>query len=243
MKPLFALIFAAALFTESTHALTVRPVPAHKINSTNDERNVKDFKGVVAGGPIEVVITLGDKEGLRFEGDAEAISTLVSEVKGSVLIIRPQNSWTSWAKKYENKKIVAHVTAKTITSLTMSGNGSITVSGTINAAELTTTLSGSGTIKAKVDVDKITGVLSGSGAIDVNGKSGTADVTLSGKGSFGGKSFAADNLSTRISGSGSIYLNTDGNIKALISGSGHVYYSGNPNVEKRVLGAGGVEEM
>lgn len=242
MKSLFAiLLFTTASFSNIHYTKASRPVNI-TTSFSSDEREVKSFNGIIAGGPIEVIVKFGNKESLRFEGDKEAISTLVSEVKGDKLVIRPQTSWVSWAKKYENKKIVAYVTAKQLSSLTMSGDGNITVSGTITAQEFATTLSGSGSIKAVVNADKVTGVVSGSGTANISGKATTASVTLSGPGSFGSKALVVDQLSARMSGKGSINITTNGKIKALISGSGHIYYSGNPEIEKTVLGSGDVVE-
>jgi len=210
---------------------------------SSDDRNVKNFTGVAAGGPINVVIKMGNTESLKFEGDAEAISTLVSEVKGNILVIRPKTSWTSWAKKYEGKTITAYVTAKDITSLTMSGNGSIIVSGALTSGEFTTTLSGSGSIKANITADKLTGVISGSGDLNISGKTDVVQVTISGSGNLNGKALTTNRLSARISGSGTVSIKTDGTIKAFISGSGKVYYTGNPTIEKTVIGSGGVSEL
>lgn len=242
MKSLLAILVVASSFTQINNAKAALPAGIHTIKFSADERQVKNFNGIIAGGPIEVVVKFGDKESLRFEGDKEAIATLVSEVKGDKLVIRPKTSWVSWAKKYENLKIVAYVTAKQLSSLTMSGDGSITVSGTISAQEFATTLSGSGTIKANVNADKITGVISGSGTANISGKAETASVTMSGPGNFGSKTLTVDQLSARMSGKGSINITTSGKIKALISGSGHIYYSGNPEIEKTVLGSGDVVE-
>lgn len=242
MKPVFPILFAALLFSAGVKSSPVSPATRAMAISVLDERNVKNFNGIIAGGPIEVLVKFGATESLRFEGDKEAIATLVSEVKGDKLVIRPQTSWVSWARKYQDKKIVAYVTAKQLSSLTMSGDGSITVSGTITAAEFATTLSGSGFIKANVAADKITGVVSGSGNADISGKADFASITLSGAGSFGSKMLSVDELSARISGKGNINVNTNGNIKAVISGSGHVYYSGNPEIQKTVFGSGGVVE-
>ncbi|MFA4869860.1 MAG: head GIN domain-containing protein [Pedobacter sp.] len=242
MKSLFSLLLVAATFTQINSSSAISPISINSLKSNFDEREVKNFNGIIAGGPIQVIVKFGATESLRFEGDKEAISTLVTEVKGDKLVIRPKTSWVSWARKYENKKIIAYVTAKQLSSLTMSGDGSITVSGTITAAEFATTLSGSGTIKANVEADKITAVVSGSGTANITGKTETASVTLSGPGSFGSKALTVDQLSARISGKGSISVKTDGKIKAVISGSGHVYYTGNPDIEKTVLGSGGVIE-
>ncbi|SFH35712.1 head GIN domain-containing protein [Pedobacter insulae] len=208
-----------------------------------DERAVKNFNGIAAGGPIHVIVTLGNTEGLRFEGDADAIATLVTEVKGNVLIIRPQNSWTSWARKYANKKITAYVSAKTIRSLTMSGNGSMTVNGKIKEEALTATLSGSGSISATADIENFNGVISGSGNLNFTGGADAASIVISGSGSFTKKGFSVGNLSAVISGSGSVNVNASHKIEAVISGSGSVYYSGNAQVEKRVNGSGSVRKI
>jgi len=242
MKLLFSIFLVASSFSQINSTSAASPITMNTTRFSSDEREVKNFNGIIAGGPIEVVVKFGDKESLRFEGDKEAIATLVSEVKGDKLVIRPKTSWVSWAKKYENKKIIAYVTAKQLSSLTMSGDGSLTVSGTITAKEFATTLSGSGTIKANVEADKITGVISGSGTANISGKANSASVTLSGPGSFGSKSLSVDQLSARMSGKGSINITTNGKINAFISGSGHIYYSGNPEIEKTVLGSGDVVE-
>jgi len=240
MKRIYSILALASVLT--TNQLSFASEPVKATTTLRDEREVKNFTGVGAGGPIDVVVKMGDKESVRFEGDKDAIATLVTEVKGSILIIRPQTSWTSWAKKYENKKITAYVTAKQLSSVAMSGNGSITVADPITAEEFAVTLSGSGLVKLHVDADKITGVQSGSGNIDLNGKAKNASVTLSGSGNFGGKSLQVDNLSARISGSGNINVKTSGSISAFVSGSGHVYYTGNPDIKKTVIGSGGVSE-
>lgn len=206
---------------------------------------VKNFSAVTAGGPIHVFVTLGTTEGVKFEGDEEAISTLVAEVKGNALIIRPQMSWTSWAHKYKDKKVVALVNAKTIKNLTMSGDGFILVKGTISQNSLVTTLSGSGSITANVIVSQYSGVVSGSGKLNISGEADAATATISGSGALSKKgALKVGSLSATISGSGSAYVHSDGDISALISGSGRVYYTGNANVsEKRFLGSGGVKKL
>ncbi len=221
------------------------PVNIGIANTRTQEVDVRNFNAVAAGGPIQVIITLGDTEGLRFEGDAEAISTLITEVKGTALIIRPKMSWTSWAHKYKDKKVIAYVNAKTIGSLTMSGDGNITVKGTIKQTALTTTLSGSGFITAKVGVDLLTAVISGSGKLNISGEANTSDITISGSGSIA-KNLTLkveNNVSVRISGSGSVYVHTDGDINAMISGSGNVYYRGDAEVSQKKFGSGSVRKF
>ncbi|MES2416731.1 MAG: head GIN domain-containing protein [Bacteroidota bacterium] len=238
----FSLILALATLSLQP-VLSSDPITVNFNNFKKDDRIVKNFNGVAAGGPINVIITLGNTEGLRFEGDADAIATLISEVKGSILIIRPQNSWTSWARKYENKKITAYVSAKMIKSLTMSGSGNMSVTGLVKETGLAATLSGSGSISANVNVNNFNGVISGSGNLNFSGHANDATITISGSGSLTKKGgLAVGSLSTVISGSGSVNINADNKINAVISGSGSVNYSGNASVEKRVVGSGSVRK-
>jgi hypothetical protein len=238
----FSLILVLACATLEP-VLANYPIVIGKSKFTKEDREVKNFNGVAAGGPINVVITLGNTESLRFEGDEEAISTLITEVKGNILMIRPKTSWTSWSHKYENKQITAYVTAKTLQSLTMSGNGAMSVKGTVHGKALASTLSGSGSITAAIDVDDYTGVISGSGNLNISGKADEATVTISGSGSLTKKGFSVGSITSVISGSGSIYVNADDNINAVISGSGSINYSGNATVEKRVSGSGRVRKI
>ena len=136
MKPLFFILLALFSINSTLSAEERKPVTISSSSLSDEERIVKNFNGVAAGGPIEVIVKFGNKESIRFEGDQDAISTLISEVKGNILIIRPQNSWKSWAKKYENKKITAYVAAKTIKSLTMSGSGNMSVNGKIKGNQI-----------------------------------------------------------------------------------------------------------
>lgn len=242
MKKIFSILCVALLFTTTISAIAKTEITISS-SKRSDDRDVKNFNGVAAGGPINVVITLGNTESCRFEGDADAISTLITEVKGNVLVIRPQNSWTSWEHKYENKKITAYVTAKTITSLTMSGSGSMLVKGNVNAKTLAATLSGSGAITTSANVDDFSGVISGSGKINITGSADDAKIVISGSGNFSGKGLSVNNLSTTVSGSGTIDIKADQTIKAVISGSGNVNYSGNATVEKTVIGSGRVRKI
>lgn len=219
------------------------PVNISTAKNKTDERDVRDFNGVIAGGPITVIITLGNTEGVRFEGDADAIATLITEKRGSSLVIRPQNSWTSWARKYQDKKIIAHVSAKTIKSLAMSGDGKMSLVGKLDAPSFVATLSGSGSINAKIDVNEFVGTISGSGNLNLTGSADVASITISGSGSLAKNGISVSKLTSVISGSGSVYANVDDSINATISGSGSINYSGNAEVKQRVFGSGRVRKI
>lgn len=230
MKTLSKLLFVAlAIITISAMA------------SFDQERQVRNFKGVMISGPLNAIVKIGPEEKVRLEGDQEAIAQLITEVRDGILIIRPKTKWREWNKKFDKAKVTAYVTAKSLTSLTLSGSGSINVQNQVAATELATTLSGSGNIKVPANVKSLTAVISGSGNIESSGKAMNANITINGSGNFKGAGFAVDVASTQISGSGSIYIRANKKIDAVSSGSGTVYYTGNPTIEKTVVGSGGVQ--
>jgi len=243
MKKVFAILLASITLTSSINVIAKTQISINTSKNNGDDREVKNFNGVAAAGPINVIVTLGNSESCRLEGDADALASIVTEVKGNVLVIRPQTSITSWTRKYEGKKITAYVTAKELASLTVSGDGNLSVNGKISTGSLTTTVSGSGSIKASADVDNYNGVISGSGAINITGGADHAKVVISSSGTFAGKSFSTKTLTSTISGSGTVNIAVSESIRAVISGSGSVNYSGNPSVDKTVVGSGGVRKV
>jgi hypothetical protein len=234
----------ATLIVIATIGFSVQTANSKPINSTIlASQEIKNFSGLVAGGPIEVVVKLGNTEGIRFEGDEDAIASLIAEVKGNVLIIRPQISWMSWERKYQGKKITAYVNAKELNNVTMSGSGNMTIIGEVKNDEFSVNLSGSGSLKVTATAQKLNARLSGSGGLNISGNSDEVRVLISGSAKFNGKNYKTDDLSAKISGSGAVYIHVNDRIGALISGSGGVYYSGNPDVDKKILGSGVVKKI
>ena len=226
------LLLACLVFSYSARAASNKPAP--------QERTVSNFKGIAAGGPLDIKVTLGSTESIRFEGDQEAIAELTTEVLSGILTIKPKTKWSDWSRRYRKPEITVYINAKKLSSLTMSGSGNLEVTNTLTGADLVCTLSGSGSIKATANVKSYTGVLSGSGNINLSGKSDDANLTISGSGSFKGKGFASAKVSVQISGSADVYVKATQNLEAVISGSGSVIYSGDATVKKTIIGSGSV---
>nr|WP_068888091.1 head GIN domain-containing protein [Pedobacter panaciterrae] len=241
MKKLSAILILAFL------ALGVATKASNLTASTpyysNQQRQVSNFTGIEIGGSINAFVKLGNTESLRLEGDQEAIDNLITEVTNGVLTIKPKTKWNDWFKKFRNAKITAYITAKKITSLGLSGSGSIDVDGTINSSSLSIALSGSGNIKASANVTNFDGAISGSGGLSINGKAKESEIRISGSGTFSGKSFSVETLSAHVSGSGNVSIDAQQSINASISGSGNISYSGDPKIQKSVSGSGSVRKI
>ncbi|WP_158798296.1 head GIN domain-containing protein [Pedobacter sp. L105] len=241
MRKLNMLLLLTAL-TFSFGANARNPV-LRKMN-LRQERTIGEFKGIAAGGPLLIKVTMGSKESIRMEGDQAAIADLTTEVEKGILTIKPKTKWNDWSRKYNRSTVTVYITARRITSLTMSGSGSLETLNAINSSsELVTTLSGSGSMTAIANVKSFTGVVSGSGTLALKGKAGDSNLTLSGSGNFQGKNFSVDQVSVQISGSADVYIHADQKLEAVISGSGSIRYSGNAVVKKTIIGSGSISKL
>ncbi len=90
----------------------------------DEERKVGTFKGILISGSLKAIVKIGNEEKVWLEGDEDVIAEVITEVKDGILIIRPKSKLNDWRKKFDNTRVTAHITAKRLTSLTMSGSGS-----------------------------------------------------------------------------------------------------------------------
>lgn len=242
MKKL-SLLLSFALLSLGLYSQANAAIRISATHLLDEERKVSNFTGIAVGGSLKVYVKIGNTESLRLEGDQEAIDQLITEVKDGTLSIRPKKSeWKQWFKKYGNTKVTAYITAKKLTSLAMSGSGSIEVEQTINTSSLDVALSGSGNIKASVNAQNFEAAISGSGGMNISGKAKKAEIAVSGSGGFSGRAFSAEDVDAHVSGSGSVHINVQKSLDAATSGSGSVNYTGNPTVTKTASGSGRVRK-
>lgn len=241
-----SLILTFALLSLGLRSQATSPIRISASHLLDEERKVSNFTGIAIGGSIKTYVKIGNTESLRLEGDQEAIDQLITEVKDGTLSIRPKNSeWKRWFKNNSNNtRVTAYITVKKLTSLALSGSGSIEVEQTINTNSLDVALSGSGSIKATVNTQTFDAAVSGSGGLNISGKAKKADIAVSGSGGFSGRAFSAENVDAHVSGSGSVYIDAQKSIDAATSGSGSVNYTGNPSsVSKASSGSGRVRKV
>lgn len=238
MKKLNTFLLLALLTLTTSSNASIKPA----LNRAEDERPVSNFKGVSAGGSLDVKITMGNKESLRLEGEKDAIADITTEVIDGILVIKSKTKWNDWARKYGRTKITVYITAKKISSLAMSGSGNMDVENTINSPDLTTALSGSGSLNATANVKSLSSAVSGSGNATLSGKTENLNLTISGSGNFRGKNLAANKASVQVSGSADVQVNAISTLEAVISGSGSINYSGNPTVKKTIIGSGSISK-
>jgi hypothetical protein len=234
------LIIFAAITSSPAHTLLT--IKSSKRALSPDERAVSNFKGISSSGSFEILVTMGNRESLRIEGDEDVIKNIETVVENGILKIRNKNR-SSWNWNSGRSEVTITISAKTLNNITLSGSGNITVKGPVKSNQLTTTVSGSGNIFLTADAEEYLGTISGSGKIKVDGKADKAEIRISGSGDFEGKDLKTSEAAVRISGSGNAYISADKSIDAAVSGSGNIRYRGNAQVSKSKSGSGSISKL
>jgi hypothetical protein len=180
----------------------------------SETRQVSGFTGIDLSGVGEVIIEQGQSESLTIEADDNVLPVLTSEVEDSVLRLDQKPRTTVRTRN----PIRYRVTLKDLTSLELSGSGSVSAENLrINAL--------------RVDID-------GSGTIDLAGSADEQRIEVSGSGQYDAAELSSRSVEVDISGSGKATVAVTEQLRVDISGSGTVTYSGDPQIDQSVSGSG-----
>lgn len=182
-------------------------------------RQVASFGAVELAGSVPVTVRIGTTRTVLVHGDDNLVSRITTRVEQGRLVVgtRP-GSFETRAPMY------VEVTAPSLSALTLSGSGVVTLDG-IDARALTLALPGSGVVRASGKVDSLRVTLSGSGEAELG-------------------SLTARRVDASVSGSGMIAVRATDSLNASVSGSGAILYSGNPpHVLTNVTGSGAVTRI
>lgn len=241
LRQYLSLALLMAISLGFTSASTIITVSNSKKSKSDENREVSGFSGITSSGSYTIFITMGNKESLRLEGDADVLSEIETKVEDGILKIRNKKRMNGWNWN-NNGKVNIYITAKSLNSLILSGSGDIKVTGVIKANKLNNTISGSGSISLSIDAEDYVATISGSGKIRAKGVAENVKINLNGSGNFEGNDLRTSVTIARVSGSGNISVSADKNLDAMMSGSGNIRYSGNASVNSVKSGSGSISK-
>ena len=166
------------------------------------------------------------------------LNVIETPIINNKLVVRFRNN----VRVKAHEQITIRVTAPSVSSISSSGSGNVTVASPLNSHNLSFNLSGSGSmLLPAVIASHLEATISGSGNIYINGGTATTEsFRISGSGNIEAKHVQAKSAITNTTGSGTIKLNASETLDVTISGSGSVYYSGNPVINTNISGSGRV---
>ncbi len=178
-------------------------------------RTVAGFTGIDLAGSNKVEVVAGGRQSVVVHADSNLIGHVTTRVVAGTLVIGDRGSFTT------RSPMSVQVSVPSLTAVTLSGDGMISVSG-IRAQRLTVTVPGSGALYA-------------------SGTTAHLEVTLAGEGQAQLTGLVADDVHAVVSGSGLIQVTARTSLNAAIPGTGSIIYSGNPpQVSTSVTGTGAV---
>jgi hypothetical protein len=221
--------------------------------------DVSNFDRIVLANSGDVYIEQGDHESLTIEADDNIMPLLVSEVKGSELVLdtKPNQSLNP------SRKIIYRLAVKDMEGISLKGSGNFYVE-PIQARTMSISLLGSGDINLKgLTSDTLSMDLFGSGNITINqvaaktintDAKGSGDITLGGKSdsqtiSYSGSGkYMADDLESvsadiRVPGSADVTVWVRDQLKVHVDGSGTIRYYGKPTVDQSGAGSGKISSL
>jgi len=220
----FALIGILALVLVGVTIAITYAIASNSSSSSNtaqgsgvqveESRTVPAFGSVDLAGSNNVVIRVGGEQSVQVYGDDNLIDRVTTNVDATTLVIgnRPGSYST-------NSPMRVEVSVPSLSELTLSGSGTVMVSG-VEGPRLTVTISGSGVVRANGTTEQLDATVSGSGQAELGGVEASA-------------------VRAVVSGSGEIVVTATESLDASVPGSGSIMYSGNPSdVTKSVTGSG-----
>jgi Putative auto-transporter adhesin, head GIN domain len=182
-----------------------------------EKRTVPAFASVNLSGAYDVEIVAQQEQSLEIEGDDNLLPLIKTEVKGGVLEIYTEKSFST------KNKLRVRISVPQLEAIFASGASDIVASG--------------------VKTEDFNIDTSGAGSIKVTGETKTLGIEMSGAGNVDTRDLRAENVIVNSSGAASADVYASGELRINASGAGNVNYYGDPkNVSEEVSGAASVSK-
>ena len=192
-----------------------------------ETRNVSGFTSIALAAPIDVELTVGDRDSVVLEGKADRLAMIETTVEGGSLKIRRKKDAATWNWSWgwnDSNEVRARVTARSIEALSIAGSGDIRAP-ELRGAALKVNVAGSGDV-----------VIGG-------GKVADLSVSIAGSGDVKTGKLEAQRVKVSISGSGDATVWASETLSVSVVGSGDVSYYGDPALSRSVVGSGDIKRI
>lgn len=199
-----------------------------------EELNLADFDGVELSISADVIIRQGSEQSVTVEGKRNIIDELDRNVKNGIWDIDVDGCVR------DNNDMRIFITLPEITSLKISGSGSIESENVLLVDDINLRISGSGDMDLDMEANNVVAEISGSGEMILDGLANQLDFEVSGSGDLHAFGLETQSAIIDIRGSGDAEVFAVNDLDVKISGSGDVTYRGNPSLNVKINGSGKV---
>jgi hypothetical protein len=192
------------------------------------------FDAIRVDAPVTVILTTGMGVSARAEGDQTALDRLKVEVSGRLLTI----SMDRQAGEKRSGAATLRLSTGMVERVVLTGGGSIAIN-RMKGLRGEIILGGNGDVGiADVQLDQVDVTLAGGGRATLTGRTGVANIRLTGPGSVAAEPLRARQATIFNDGAGNIALTTDVNATVTSTGTGDVTIAGKPacTIDNRGVG-------
>ena len=208
-----------------------------------ETRDLPVFTKISLRTSANVYLTQGNTQKVEISGKESHLEKLETKVRDGKLIIddRNRDSWRNW-KGLSGVDI--YITVKEIEALSVSGSGDLASKSKFKCDDLDIAVAGSGDLEFEADARDVDISIAGSGSVILSGSSHINKVSIAGSGKLDAEDMESDSYSISIAGSGKCKVHAKNEITSKISGNGSIYYKGNPSkINNNSLGSGKIRKI
>ncbi len=198
------------------------------------------FNKIEISAPVDARITVGGPAALSFEGYANIIPHLRTEVKNNTLRIYLDEI----TDISTDKNLIAHISLPALAALDLSGSSDATIAGVLNAQSFSLDMSGASDVTInELHVKDFEADMSGSTSLSLMaGDIGNGNFDVAGSGEIKAMGVIQQSAELDIAGSGETEVNVSAKLNVDISGSGAVKYKGHPAISQEISGSGSITD-
>ena len=185
-------------------------------NVVTEKRDVSNFKGVHAGGAMQLEITAGKEFSVELEGEDNILPTIKTEVRGDKLYFERKEG-----RVWSRSRVTARITMPELDDLDVSGASDATVD--------------------NVETESLRLESSGASRIEISGEARSLTVAVSGASKLDAENLKTERAKVQASGASKASVFASEGVDVNASGASKINYSGNPkSVNKDASGASSI---
>ena len=203
--------------------------------TTEEIRNISNFKGIHISSGIDLYIKQGNVESVRIVADKDKMDKIKTEKEGDILKIFAGSSkgWFNFEFDWSNKKTIkVYVTVKNLNSISATGGSDVFSEGKLDLIKLDVKATGGSDIKLEVDTDELTCETTGGSDVILSGTATVFKASSTGGSDLKASKLRSNFCSVSSTGGSDAYVWAEKEISISATGGSDVYHKGGARVVK-----------
>jgi hypothetical protein len=215
---------AALLLTVSLSSLSLFAQSSKNVSVSN-------FNELSVSSGIDLYLTQGSSESLKFVGDKDLLENVTVEKDGTGIKIKYKDGF-HWSGLFSKQSVKVYVTYKTLYAVSASGGSDVFTQNPLKTNHLTLNASGGSDLKMDVACKDIEIHSSGGSDVDLKGNAGNMALHTSGGSDVNALNFRVDYAKVDASGGSDANIFVTKALEANASGGSDVHYKGDASYKK-----------